>query len=87
MRKTELSKKNEQAIEDFYIHEKAKITNHKTLQNRRAFLRMFLNKNKGINKDYDKINQLDIDLFFGSDRIKPTTREVIKPILKKFLKN
>lgn len=86
MKRKKISPVNMKAIEDFLIHEKARIGNPNTINNHLSYLRMFLNQENGVKKDYNKLTQRDLDLFFGSDHLKPTTREVIKQVSKNFFK-
>ncbi len=74
---------NKKAIDKFLKHLKSKgISNPDTL-------RVYESACKKIfhiaNKDWNKLSKNDIDFVFSSDRMSPTTKEIYKPKLVKFL--
>jgi hypothetical protein len=81
MTERDITPKNLEALEEFLIHVRAKGFKPTTETNYKAYCKMFFGGRK---KDWNRLKQKDIDLYFENRTINARSKEVIKPVLRKF---
>lgn len=74
---------NEKELEEFINHVRAQGFKERTVNTQVSNLNMFFNR---VTKPFNDLTRNDLNQFFGNGPLKPTTKEIVKVTLKKFLR-